>query len=89
MTKRGKLARILCRWDCRGATEKDCSAESCEFWTDELPLVDRILDALMEPDADFDVAITKLEMEHSRADIKVLRGREVLRAILTHIKEGR
>ena len=49
MDKREELARLLCRLDCRGATEKHCSAESCEFWTDELPRVDEFLDALMEP----------------------------------------
>ena len=76
MTKHDELVKIL-------QAQFGCIDE----W--DAPVVDAILDALMEPDADFDVAITKLEMEHSRADIKVLRGRQVIRAILTHIKEGR
>ena len=88
MTKREELAILLAKHDWPSET-----ADFNDFWRvtkDEyLERVDLILDALMEPDADLDVAISKVQMEHSRADIKVLRGREVLRAILTHIKEGR
>ena len=46
------------------------------------------LRGMMEPSATMDVAMTRIELEHSRTDLKVLRGREVWQAMLTQkIKE--
>ena len=49
-SKREELARMLCEWDCGGPGDGNCNlGNPCEFWSDMLPRVDKLLDALMEP----------------------------------------